>query len=444
MFENHSFDQMLGCFCRRHPKLEGVDPGKPRSNRDSTGREYFQRPSDDATVDPDPKHDLGDVRAQLKHGNAGFVVNYETTGADQDQRQQIMDYFRPGSLPALHQLADHFTICDHWYSSVPGPTWANRFFVHSGTSMGRVMMPEGWHQAPHLYLGYDQDTIYDRLNEQHIRWRIYHGDVPQSLLLSHQREIRNAIHYRWLDEFFKDVAGQEAAFPDYVFIEPNFFHFPGEQPQNDDHPPHSTKPAQALLARVYNAVRQNEALWNSTLLVVVYDEHGGFYDHVSPPAANAPDRHLTEYTFDRYGVRVPALLISPWVDQRVLDTVFDHTSLLKYLIDKWGLGPLGNRVSKANSIGEAIVGSVQPITPTTIAVAEAKTAAAAALEPAEPLNEYQKAMLGFTEYLEADEMEPVAKGLMAMAADLPSDAHRAKQRIAAFLDQQRAKAGGQA
>jgi phospholipase C len=446
MFENHSFDQMLGCFWGRHPKLAGVDPANPNSNEDSGGRPYSQQATDDSTVRPDPKHDLADVQAQLDHANGGFVLNYEkAAGANSDQRQQIMDYFRSGSLPALHQIADQFTICDHWYASVPGPTWANRFFVHSGTSMGRVAMPEGWNQAPQLYLGYDQDTIYDRLNEQNIRWRIYHGDVPQSLLMSHQRKIHNAIHYRWLDEFFNDVARPEAAFPEYVFIEPNYFHVPGEQPQNDDHPPHSTKPAQALLAKVYNSIRQNEALWNSTLLVVVYDEHGGFYDHVSPPAADPPDGHLTEYTFDRYGVRVPAVLVSPWVGMRVLGTVFDHTSLLKYLIDKWRLKPLTNRVSKANSIGEAILKSAQPMTPSSISIGDVKLAAPAGVEPAEPLNDYQKAMFGFTEYLAANEIEqPAAEKFKAMAAELPTDAHRARQRIGAFLDQQRAKAAGQA
>jgi phospholipase C len=431
MFENHSFDQMLGCFKSIYPRLAGVEPGNPRSNDDSTGREYFQRPSDDTTVDPDPKHDLADVRVQLDHWNAGFVVNYETAGADQDQRQKVMDYFRMGSLPALHELAKNFTICDHWFSSVPGPTWANRFFVHSVTTLGRVTMPEGWHQSPSLYLGYDQDTIYDRLNERHIPWRIYHGDVPQSLLLTHQREPRNAIHYHWLEEFFKDAAGPEADFPSYVFIEPNYFHFPGEQAQNDDHPPHSTKPAQALLASVYNAIRQNEALWNSTLFVVLYDEHGGFYDHVSPQPAVAPDDRHDEYDCKLYGVRVPAVLISPWVGQGILKTVFDHTSLLKYLTDKWGLGPLGARVASANSIGEAIMGTAQTKTLGTLPLAEPIQATAAV-----PLNEYQKAMLGFTEYLEAKEIDQrVAEGIMPG----PTEAHRARRRVRAFLDQQRAR-----
>jgi phospholipase C len=109
-----------------------------------------------------------------------------------------------------------------------------------------------------------------------------------------------------------------------------------------------------LIADVYNAIRSNPDLWRSTLLAVVYDEHGGFYDHVSPPPAVPPDAHNEEWTFDRLGVRVPALLISPWVGARVEKTQFDHTSLLKYMSNKWGLGDLGQRTATAESIGVAI------------------------------------------------------------------------------------------
>src|SRR5262249_33411553 len=105
---------------------------------------------------------------------------------------------------------------------------------------------------------------------------------------------------------------------------------------------------------VYNAIRGNNDLWNQTLLVILFDEHGGFYDHVPPPAAIPPDGHQEEYTFERLGVRVPAVLVSPWVGKRVEKTLFDHTSLLKYLINKWDLGPLGARAAAANSIGVAI------------------------------------------------------------------------------------------
>src|SRR5262249_44071131 len=159
---------------------------------------------------------------QLANKNAGFVSEYEKEypNTTDDQRQKVMDYFGRGDLPALHALAENFTVCDHWYSSVPGPTWTNRFFVHSGTSLGRVAMPEGGLPKAHLYLGYDQDTIYDRLNAQDVSWRIYYGDVPQSLVLKHQRAEHNAKHYRDFEKFAEDVAAADDSFPGYVFIEP--------------------------------------------------------------------------------------------------------------------------------------------------------------------------------------------------------------------------------
>ena len=113
--------------------------------------------------------------------------------------------------------------------------------------------------------------------------------------------------------------------------------------------------AEKLIADVFNSLRANEALWRSTLLVVFYDEHGGFYDHVTPPAAVPPDDHREEYAFDQLGVRVPALLVSPWVEKTFVDTPFDHTSLLRYVTEKWQLRPLpSRRVAAATSIGSAI------------------------------------------------------------------------------------------
>jgi hypothetical protein len=118
--------------------------------------------------------------------------------------------------------------------------------------------------------------------------------------------------------------GHAKEFPEYVFVE---LYYVGAK-QRDQHPPTDVRPGEVLLARIYKALRGNEALWRSTLLVVLYDEHGGFYDHVSPPAAVPPDEHTKDFAFDRLEVRVRAILISPWVDPGVLSTQFDHTSLL--------------------------------------------------------------------------------------------------------------------
>lgn len=298
---------------------------------------------------------------------------------------------------------------------------------------------------PSLYFGYDQDTIYDRLNENDISWKVYHGDIPQSLVLSHQRAIYNASRYEFMDVFYSDTRGQEERFPAYSFIEPSY----NGPDQNDDHPPHTTLRAQALLGKVYNALRQNDRLWNSTLLVVLYDEHGGFYDHVRPPAALPPDGYtLPNFAFNRLGVRVPALLVSPWVERTIIKTEFDHTGLLKYLTEKWGLGPLTERVARAESFGSAIRATGQPRTDTPASVpvpamASAPEAIMAAV-PGETPNGHQKALIAFGEYLEREIEEPVGKParMAAMMAGPLSQVETAKSRVRTFLAQQKAKLRG--
>jgi len=353
ILENHSFDQMLGCFRQLYPDLDGVDPQNPRTNT-YQGRTYAQAPTRERVMMLDPHHEVGHVATQLSGGNGGFVKDFaqcypESTDA---QRALIMGYYPLGFLPALHALAREFTVCDRWFSSLPGPTWPNRFFALTGTSNGRVNMPgdgehtvdaKGWFQQ-------NQPTIFDRLTEKGINWKVYFHDIPQTSVLMHQRLPHNAARYFYIDEFFDDARGAESEFPQYSLIEPNYL----GGGENDDHPPHDIMKAEKLIADVYNAIRANKPLWESTLLLVYFDEHGGFYDHAVPPKASPPDGHQEEYTFDQYGLRVPALLVSPWAERRVVHTAFDHTSVPKYLIDKWQLGGLGARTAAATSIAAAL------------------------------------------------------------------------------------------
>jgi phospholipase C len=410
MLENHSFDQMLGALWGEIPGLDGVDPAHPGVNLDAEEQSYPQQPTTAPSVFPDPIHETANVLSQLANGNGGFVLDYERSykGTTAEQRQQIMSYFALGALPALHELARHFTVCDRWFSSLPGPTWPNRFFALSGTSLGRVKMPESAGDSlehPELYLGYDQDTIFDRLNDAGVTWRVYHGDIPQSLVLSHQRRSENAWRYSFMADFETDLEREGTSFPSFCFIEPSYY-APG---QNDDHPPHTTMQAQRLLPRVYNALRSLPELWQSTLFVLLYDEHGGFYDHVVPPAAVPPDANFdaaTGFHFDRLGVRVPALLISPWVDATVIHDEFDHTSLLKYLSEKWNLAGLTARVASARNFAPAIrtTGTPRDDTPEAVQVpiqvqAAAAPAGASTVATPEPLNPLQEALIGFARHL---------------------------------------------
>ncbi len=353
ILENRSFDQMLGCLQAVYPQLDGVDPNNPRSNADARGTVFAQTPmTERQMLKWDPHHEVDHVAKQLADHNAGFVRDFSEAYPDSTDtaRGYIMGYYPLDFLPALHPLARNFAICDRWFSSLPGPTWPNRFFALSGTSNGRVNMPDdGTHKADLAgYFQQTQNTLFDRLNDAAVHWKVYFHDIPQTTVFAHQRQPHNVARYFYIDQFFRDAAGIESNFPQYCLIEPQFMGYG----QNDAHPPHDIMRAEKLIADLYNALRANEALWHSTLFIVMYDEHGGFYDHVEPPPAVPPDdANPKEYSFDRLGVRVPALLISPWVSAGVEHTQFDHTSVLRYLTDKWKLGPLGRRTANATSIG---------------------------------------------------------------------------------------------
>ena len=187
MLENRSFDHLLGGLSEVIEGLDGVPKeNEPQRSNKTGGRSYIQGVGASRVINYDPKHELEHVLHQLSKGNSGFVDDFARAYplSQPSDRAEIMKYFANGTLPALHALAKHFVVCDKWFSSLPGPTWPNRFFVHSGTSLGRVTMPEGILDA-NLHW-YDQTTLYDRLNEKRIDWRIYYGDIPQSLILVHQ------------------------------------------------------------------------------------------------------------------------------------------------------------------------------------------------------------------------------------------------------------------
>jgi len=436
MLENRSFDQMLGCFQQIYPELDGIASRPPaRQNADDDGNSYPQVAGAARVMAKDPNHDHPDVLQQLAGANGGFVRDFARTypQSSSTDRAEIMKYHDLHALPALHALAENFTICDHWFSSLPGPTWPNRLFVHSGTSLGRVTMPEGIMNA-NLHW-YDQPTTYDRLNERRIPWKIYFGDVPQSLVLVHQWAPRNMINYHHMQRFYEDVGGRESEFPAYVFIEPTYYP-PGT---NDDHPPHDVMDGERLIADVYNALRANEDLWRSTLLVILYDEHGGFYDHVSPPATVPPDHHQEEFAFDRLGVRVPALLVSPYAAKGVVNTVFDHTSLLKYLLDKWQLGSLGDRTAQARTFADKLVRAPRDDTPRTIP-GPSTAGGVVAWAPRTQLSSHQAALFGLTHLLEsmtgAQPYEIAARSSHVLTGP-QSQIDVAVDRVEGFLAQQR-------
>jgi phospholipase C len=242
-------------------------------------------------------------------------------------------------------------------------------------------------------------------------------------------QLKYPANYRRMERFSADVAASADSFPEYVFIEPSYF----GSGQNDQHPPTDVMHGEALLASVYNGLRSNEALWQSTLLVVLHDEHGGFYDHVAPPGTIAPDKNTSTFAFDKLSVRIPALLISPWLDPGVLSAEFDHTSLLRYVSDKWVLAPLGNRAAKANSFASAFVrSSGRKDCPVALPI---PTGLPVASNPS--LNTHQAALAGFTHHLEVNFTKPgpamVAAHSEAMASGYAAQSRAVTERAAQYL-----------
>jgi phospholipase C len=246
----------------------------------------------------------------------GFIKSYATQGTNINASHAIMSYFPPERLPVLTRLATEYAVFNGWFSSIPGPTICNRAFAHYGTSYGNVDMNLFYIQDP-------IKSIYERMVQAGRTAKIYYYDQQSSTmeivnLLKNQPQIFGS--YK---QFIGDCNGN--TLPEYSFIEPCYNDHPGpgggEILASDQHPDHNVQEGERFIANTYNAIRTNQALWETTAMLIVYDEHGGIYDHVVPPACepdgkSAPaDKTGTgeAFNFDRLGVRVPALLVSPYI-----------------------------------------------------------------------------------------------------------------------------------
>jgi len=375
MLENRSFDHMLG-----FSNILGIDAvsGRPVGieglyannnwNLDQHGNKIFATTPADWAMPFDPGHEFNDVKEQLcgvggsyPHiDNSGFVTSYSKI--DPGHPGEIMKCYAPDQLPVLTTLAQEFAVCDHWFSSMPGPTWPNRFFVHAASSGGLDHSPSPLTSVGSiLFKGYtfEHGTIFDRLDKANLIWTIYKGDAfPQALSISGMNIRALEGRFRDFDDFSGDV--NNASFStSYIFIEPNYGHvLTGDFTNgNSQHPKDDVTHGEALLKSIYETIR-NSPHWESSLLIITYDEHGGFYDHIPPPQTVAPGDAITDpgnntnnFDFKQLGVRVPAVIISPLIPRGIIDsTIYDHTSVLATIEGIFGLSPLTERDKQANTL----------------------------------------------------------------------------------------------
>ncbi len=364
MLENRSFDCILG---RLYPDRADFDGVKDAQSNTWNGQDVRVWSSSGTSPEwttiptPDPEEHFADMTDQIfGAGNAppspatmaGFVANY-MKNAGNDPRA-VMHGFSPDHLPVISALAKAFGVSDRWHASSPNQTWPNRFFVHTGTAAGYVN-----NSPPHP--PYLMPTIFNRLTARQRSWRIYKHDLPQTATLARiWSELPDHL-YSFEEDFMADA--MNGRLPNYSFIEPRYFSDPIlRRMPNDQHPPHNVLFGERLIGRVYDALRNGPG-WEQTLFIVTYDEHGGIYDHVPPPAAVPPDDlHSDGFKFDRFGVRVPAVIISPWVPAGSIirppagsPYPFDHTSILATLRKLFDLGePLTKRDAAAPDLLHAL------------------------------------------------------------------------------------------
>ena len=322
MMENRSFDHMLG-----YLTLEGgrADLDGLNSSCQNVYQGQLFKPIllTDTRFTPSPNHDWKSVHQQIAHRNGGFVEDFATV--DPRDPGRVMGYYNRSSVPLYEFLATEFCVFDNWYASVPGPTLPNRLYAMAGQSDG---------DQDNKLKFYGLTTVFDQLTRAGVSWRYFCDDVPVLSLLPKSYDPKRVFEM-W--QFFEDVG--TGNLPAVTWIDPNFTLLPFSWAgQNDDHPPADIKMGQALVASVYNALIQAKGrLWEKTLFIVTYDEHGGFFDHGVAPHAAPDDRPA----FTSYGVRVPAFAISPWVRRmstpRAIDpdSLFDHTSLIKTILRRF-------------------------------------------------------------------------------------------------------------
>ncbi|MFY0630916.1 MAG: hypothetical protein JXR05_11080 [Flavobacteriaceae bacterium] len=406
MFENRSFDSMLGFLYKDNKNksplghsFEGLT-GK-ETNPDSNGKDVSVYEIDAKTPDAyhmprrDPGEGFANTNCQLFGApqapfdpsfapNQGFITDFAKQVANKSledmekaanantqipiehiqyvqdldgvDETDIMGMYSPETLPILNGLAKHYAVCDHWYCSAPTETLPNRAFTHMGTSEGNLYDE---------VKSYSAKSIFMHMAKYGKTWGIYGNngkpytvpfceDIPGGVADAENGETSNQPLPAGcqVGSFYDFVDALETnSLPDYTFLEPTWGHT-----GNSQHPNYNVAAGEQYLLQIYNALKASNH-WEDTLLVITYDEHGGCYDHVTPPngAASPATSKAFGFKFDRFGVRVPTVLVSPWIEAGTVyrtkgETPLDHTSILATLEEMFNLPALTARDKAASDI----------------------------------------------------------------------------------------------
>ena len=381
MLENRSFDCLLGKLYPKSDQFDGLEGSESNSWHKPDGTLEQVRVWNNVAMtadavclpDPEPGELFEDVNEQLfgvdsdhrgQPEMSGFVDNYARQPWPWTPQDPcgIMHYFVPAQVPIISRLASEFGVSDRWHASTPSETWPNRYFAHCGTAGGYVnnSLSRFPYQWPRM-----MPTIFRRMGKHGYSWKIYFHDIPQAVSLFDLWP-KIPTHFCQFEAEFGRHA-RIGRLPNYSFIEPRYFPtLLSDKMPNDQHPPHNLLYGEQLIATVYNAVR-NSPLWRRTMLLIVYDEHGGAFDHAIPPAAVSPGGPYPDgFRFDRYGIRVPAVIVSPYVapgsvirpplrSDGTESYPFCHTSILATLHKLFDIGPpLTPRVASAPDLLSAL------------------------------------------------------------------------------------------
>jgi phospholipase C len=377
MMENRAFDHMLGFSgIRGADAVTGQDTqvnglSGTESNQFG-GATYTVSQGADWVMPTDPGHEFPNVLEQLSGASAqypkggayppivdsGFVASYVASGGKGPA--EVMKCYTQSQLPVLHALAAEFVVCDNWHASMPGPTWPNRMFAHAASSGGLDHSPSTaeiveWETLDGFK--FPNGTIFAALAQKGIPWRIYGGDdFPMAAALK-GIDLGNIRQY----SLFAGDLNAAGFAPQYVFIEPKYDVLHDYKAGNSQHPLGDVTQGEQLIKDTYEAIR-NSPLWTSSLLIVTWDEHGGFFDHAIPPPAvdprdTAPNAKYNQngFTFEQYGPRVASVIISPLIPKNQIDhRLYDHASIPATVEALFGLAALTARDESANRLEKLI------------------------------------------------------------------------------------------